>query len=94
MVIYGYFNRNSGDVIYVGLDTNGTRHTNHMKPSKKHIQPINKYLQENPTLWEYKEIWKPEFPIYFSDNIKKIALHGVEVKLIKEWKPEYNIYGK
>lgn len=36
-----------GDALYIGVDSNGERHANHLKPSKKHLQAINTFIQEN-----------------------------------------------
>lgn len=71
-----------GDALYIGIDSNGERHDNHLKPSKKHEQAINTFIQEYD--YHYEEI---------GSSANKDLAHPMEIKLIQDFSPLLNTYG-
>lgn len=95
-IIYGYRDLSSHKIVYVGLDSTGRRHKEHLKPSKYKEQPINQFLQdtEEGDMWEYVEIavLKPLWNLTPEGN--KYLAHKIETAYIKTLLPLYNINGK
>lgn len=93
--IYGYMNLKTHKIVYVGLDTTGKRHQNHMKPSKYNEQAINMFIQDNEEgdVWEYIEL-ATCYPAWnLDDKANKKLAHEVEMAFIKALQPLFNIKG-
>lgn len=85
--IYGYFDTDRNEIVYIGKDSNITkkeRHISHFKPSQYNVQHINKVLQNNPNRYIYKEIYI--CPPYLTDD----DFNGLERWYIQSINPLFN----
>lgn len=82
--IYYYLDNETGDVVYIGLDSHineNKRHKQHLYPSNYDVQPFNKVLQNNPDRYEYN--------IYCHVPTIKEA-NQLEFDLINLYRPKFN----
>lgn len=85
--IYGYWDNEKNEVVYVGKDSNmgkKARGREHLSPSKRNSQPINRVLQNNPDRYEYYEICN--LPMDASDD----ELNHYEKFYIAKYNPKHN----
>lgn len=89
--VYGYFEKESGDCIYIGIATTPIeeRHQNHLKPSKYDVQEVNKWLQDNPHSWVIMKLGE----IGMAIDISKELVHKLEMELVGTFNPRLNVYG-
>lgn len=84
--IYQYTDLKTGEVVYIGkdsnLDNNECRAKTHMRPSHYDSQPFNRALQNNPNRYKHKIIYAGAF-----DND---VLNTLEINTIAEFKRLHN----
>ena len=86
MGIYAYFDKKDNSVVYVGKDSyidKGKRKRDHMLPSTYNHQRFNRVLQNNPSRYEYKEI-------FVFDEISNTELNHLEMQQIALFNPKFN----
>ena len=90
--IYQYRDLKTGDVVYIGKDSNigkNSRHKDHLKPSRYDDQPFNRIIQNNPDRYEYCVI--REYPDLTDDEL--IWLECMEImkhKFLYGERPKFN----
>ena len=83
--IYQYTDLKTGEVVYIGKDSNirtNRRHKDHLKASKRNNQQFNKVLQNNPDRYKYEIVYAG----YFSEDLLTI----LEINTIAEFKQSHN----
>ena len=83
--IYKYVDLKTGDVVYVGKDSNidkNMRHRDHLSPAYYDVQQINRVLQNNPERYEYQVIYAGDF----DDDL----LNVLEINTIADEQPIFN----
>ena len=84
--IYAYVDTMDNSVVYVGKDSyidKGKRRRDHMLPSTYNHQRFNRVLQNNPSRYEYKEI-------FVFDEISNTELNHLEMQQIALFNPKFN----
>ena len=83
--IYGYFDKESKNVVYIGKDSHIDKHhrkTEHLCPSRYNTQKINMILQKNPLRYIY---------FVLATHIKsEKELNFMEKSFIKMFNPKFN----
>lgn len=90
--IYQYKDLKTGDVVYVGKDSNiekNTRRKAHLNPSYYDGQPFNRVLQNNPDRYEYSVLWSVA-------DCSTLKLNKMEILFGKIFNPKFNFdkFGK
>lgn len=83
--IYQYKDLKTGEIVYVGKDSNinkNQRHKGHFKKSTYNAQQINRVLQNNPDRYQYEVVYAGDF-----DND---LLNALEINTISEETPKFN----
>jgi len=86
--IYGYFDIENEEIVYIGKDTHidkDRRHKDHLKPCRYDKQPFNRILQNNQNRYVYKRIY--ECPPYLDG----VDLNGLEMQYIEAINPRFNL---
>ena len=84
--IYGYFDRQKQEIVYIGKDSNidkDARHKAHMAKCNKDKQVINRILQNNPQRYEYSVIY------ICPPHLDDIDLNGLEMQYIEAVNPRH-----
>ena len=85
--IYAYKDIKSGEIVYIGKDSQlyrKSRHNQHHSKSRYSVQKINKILQSNPGRYEYIEI------IILPPGTTHKELDDYEIRYIDLYKPKFN----
>ena len=90
--IYKYTDLKTGEIVYVGKDSNidkNKRHRAHLSPSLYDAQKINRVLQNNPDRYEYGVIWA-------TDDCTTLKLNKMEILFGNIYNPKFNFgeFGK
>ncbi len=98
-VVYGYVDKQTNDVVYVGVDTLwkpdfATRHKEHTKPKKKEEQLINTMLQDEPERYKYVILAKEIGHGLMDKATQKKFAHALETAAIEFIEPDTNKYKK
>ena len=90
--IYQYEDVNTGEVIYIGKDSNigeNKRYKDHLYKSNYNSQPFNRIIQNNPNRYEYSVIC--EYPDLTDDELNYLEIQEImKHKFLYDELPKFN----